>query len=243
MSKSKKRKKNTKSHKNKKAQLVTIEPVNSNTVITNDMETVFEKYANKYNVDTDSTKEKLDNVEREKYVYQMLSQKGLENTGVEKLLDLTIEDIQHQYSMKQDMEYKAGFMTALWGVLIAIVIQEKYYMTLISYITNDTMHYLIKVSSLLILVGLVLSGIETLYYIAKTMVISKYSRYLFNNKELNFRCAVEDKNMLLTKLLDSNTSVWIKNEEANKKKYKCLKLLVIWIVVFILFIVICSCIQ
>ena len=49
--------------------------------------------------------------------------------------------------------------------------------------------------------------------------------------------------MLLTRLLDSNTTIWIKNEDANQKKYKNLRLLIIWIGMFIIFIIICLCIQ
>ena len=43
--------------------------------LTNEQKMIFDKYANKYNIDKDPTKEKIANVEREKYVYEYCSRK------------------------------------------------------------------------------------------------------------------------------------------------------------------------
>lgn len=91
--------------------------------------------------------------------------------------------------------------------------------------------------------GLLVSGVTSMFFISKTLLEGNYRRYVFDEKDINFRCAVDDKNMLLTRLLDSNTTIWIKNEDANQKKYKNLRLLIIWIGMFIIFIIICLCIQ
>lgn len=203
----------------------------------------FEKYANKYNIDKGSTKERTDSIQRERYLYYMLNRIGVENTGVEQLLNLTIEDIQHQYSIKNAIESKAGFVIALWGVLVGIVLQKELYVALILRVMDLNLNFLYRIFNLLIFVGLLTSGAVTLFLIAQTLIKGEYSRYNFDNKELNFKCAVEDKNMLLTKLLDSNTTVWIKNEATNQKKYVKLKLSIICTAVFIIFILISFSIQ
>lgn len=214
-----------------------------NEEFTDHQKQMFDKYANKYKVDANPVKEALDNVDREKYVYLNLCEKGLENTGIEKLLDMTLADIQQQYSIKQDMEYKAGFMTALWGVLIAAVLQGKIYIKPIDNLFHTSLNWGIKGFGIMVFLGLLVSGVTSMFFISKTLLEGNYRRYVFDEKDINFRCAVDDKNMLLTRLLDSNTTIWIKNEDANQKKYKNLRLLIIWIGMFIIFIIICLCIQ
>lgn len=211
--------------------------------LTDGQQAIFEKYANKYNIDKDPTKEKLDNVKREKYVYELLNRKGIENTAVEKLLELTIKDIELQYSMKQAMEYKIGFMIALWGVLVAAIMQDKVPMEIIKNIMSNSTKIGLKIGNGIILGGLIMSGIVSLVYIALALLYNPYRKFRFDKRDDNFRCAVEDKNMLLVKLLDSNTTVWEKNEDANEKKYNYLKMLVIWTIVFIAFIILSFCFE
>lgn len=227
----------------KKAEIHSESNQKMNEEFTDHQKKVFDKYANKYKVDDDPVKEILDNVDREKYVYLKMCEKGLENTGVEKLLDITITDIQQQYSIKQDMEYKTGFMVALWGVLIATVLQGKIYIKPINNLFEDTLSLGYKAFGMLIFWGLLISGIVSMFYIYQTLLTGTYRRYVFDKKDINFRCAVDDKNMLLTRLLDSNTTIWIKNEDANEKKYKNLKRLIIWTGIFIISIIVCLCIQ
>ena len=209
--------------------------------LTNEQKMIFDKYANKYNIDKDPTKEKIANVEREKYVYELLNRKGIENTAVEKLLDLTIKDIELQYSMKQAMEYKIGFMIALWGVLVAAIMQYRAPVMIFKYIISVTTSIWQKIGNGIVLSGLIISGIASLVYIALSLLYNRYRKFRFDKRDENFRCAVEDKNMLLVKLLDSNTTVWVKNEESNEKKFVYMKMLVIWIIVFIVFIILGLC--
>lgn len=211
--------------------------------LTDEQKAIFDKYANKYNIDKDPTQEKIDNIEREKYVYELLNKKGVENTAVEKLLDLTIKDIELQYSMKQAMEYKIGFMIALWGVLVASIMQDRVPMEIFKNIISGSTSIWLKIGNGIVLGGLIISGVISLIYIALALLYNRYRKFRFNKRDENFRCAVEDKNMLLVKLLDSNTTVWEKNEESNEKKFDYLKMLVIWMIVFIGFIILCFCFE
>lgn len=205
--------------------------------LTDGQRAIFDKYANKYDVDKEPTQAKHNNIAREKYIYELLNKKGVENTAVEKLLDLTVKDIEFQYYMKQAMEYKIGFMIALWGVLVAAVIQNglpwKIYRNMVSVSTDIWL----KIGCGIVLVGMVISGLMILPYMVLGLTNSHFRKFQFDDRDENFRCAVEDKNMLLVKLLDSNTTVWEKNEDSNDKIFTHLRKLVIYMVAFIFFII------
>ena len=108
-------------------------------------------------------------------------------------------------------------------------------------IVNTSLSIAIRVGNGIILGGLTIFGIVSLVYIILVLLYNPYSKFLFDRRDENFRCAVEDKNMLLVKLLDSNTTVWEKNEVANEKKYSCLMKHVIWMSLFVAFIILGFC--
>lgn len=201
-------------------------------------EKIFDKYAHKYGISNGFEKEKQENIDRQRYVFSALNAKGIENTAVERLLDLTISDINHQYTMKNAMESKTGFLVALWGVLLGIVLNNKLHVTLISEIGNESSTLLWSGINILVLLGLVITALGALVQIAQTLLAGEYSYYKFDDKEVNFKCAVDDKNMMFTKLLDINTNVWKNNEKTNDEKFKRLRNSVVWMFFFIIFIVI-----
>lgn len=201
-------------------------------------ERIFDKYAHKYGVSNDIEKESQENIDRQRYVFSALNAKGIENTAVERLLDLTISDINHQYTMKNAIESKTGYLIALWGVLLGIVLNNKLHVTLISEIGNESATLVWRDINILVLLGLIVTAIGALVQIAKTLLADKYACYKFDDKEVNFKCAVDDKNMMFTKLLDINTNVWKNNEKANKEKFKRLRNSVVWMFLLIIFIVI-----
>lgn len=214
--------------------------VDNNVPLSPDEEIIFDKYAHKYGISKGVTNE---NVDRQRYVYSALNSKGIDNTAVERLLDLTISDINHQYTMKNAMESKTGFLVALWGVLLGIVLNNKLHITLISEISSDSSTLAWSGLNVFVLLGLIVTALGALVQIAQTLLAGKYFYYKFDNKEVNFKCAVDDKNMMFTKLLDANTNAWKKNEETNDKKYIHLRNSVIWIFSLIFFIVISISVQ
>lgn len=219
-------------------------PSEDNTVLLPaDEELIFDKYAHKYGISRVFTTEKQENIDRQRYVYATLNSKGIENTAVERLLDLTISDINHQYTVKNAIESKAGFLIALWGVLLGIVLNNKLYVTLIDEISNNSSALVWRGFNLLVLLGLAVTVFGALIQIAQILISGVYSRYIFDNKEINFKCAVDDKNMMFTKLLDANTNAWKKNEQTNDNKFKHLRSSVIWIFSLIFFIVISILVQ
>ncbi len=109
---------------------------------------------------------------------------------------------------------------------------------MISEIGNESATLVGREINILVLLGLIVTAIGALVQIAKTLLADKYACYKFDNKEVNFKCAVDDKNMMFTKLLDVNTNVWKNNEKANKEKFKRLKSTVVWMFLLIIFIII-----
>lgn len=200
-------------------------------------ERIFDKYANKYNIDKEWTKEKQAHIDRQRYLFNKIHEKGLENTNAEKLLDIILSDIQHQYSMKQDMENKVGFIMALWGVLIAIVLDSQLPTKVFSYIICDKLPLYFRLFCVFTFVGLCISGILSFFFITATLLTDKYSKALYDDKENNFKCSVDDKYMSIVVMLDTNTNVWIKNENTNTQKAKRLRKLIITIGIFIIFII------
>lgn len=207
-------------------------------LLSSEKERIFDKYAHKYGVSNDFEKERQENIDRQRYVFSALNAKGIENTAVERLLELTISDINHQYTVKNAIESKTGYLIALWGVLLGIVLNNKLQVTLISEIGNESATLVWREINILVLLGLIVTAIGALVQIAKTLLADKYACYKFDNKEVNFKCAVDDKNMMFTKLLDVNTNVWKNNEKANKEKFKRLKSTVVWMFLLIIFIII-----
>lgn len=203
---------------------------------------IFEKYANKYNTDKGETKKNIDSVDLQKNIFNKMYDRGLSNTAIEKLLDMTIDDIQHQYAMKQDMENKAGFMIAFLGVLLGVILQKELYMIPLKNIIENNNSIIYNVMNGLVFLSLTVSGISSIVFMVATLLIGDYRKYRFEDKKLNFDSAVDDQIMFFTRMLDSNTNVWIKNEAANERKYKNLKILVSSIVLLLVSAIICCCI-
>lgn len=177
---------------------------------------MFEKYAILYKVEDEKQREL--NINRQKYVYQMLKDKGICNTYLVELLDMIREDVSVQYQFKQGIETKAGFVIALFGVLLGILFQHDTPHKLFNVIktSNNTIIEKSFYGIMLVLLGCV--GFALVYYIYKAMSIQNYSKCKYDDKELNYKCAVEDKDMALVRFLEIYTNIWIKNESCNELK-------------------------
>lgn len=194
----------------------------------------FVKYANKYNSDIETKCE----IDREWYVYKKANEKGLENTNIEKLLDMVLDDIQHQYAVKHDIESRVGFALALWGVLVVAILEKDLFIQCIKQINDSSNSMWFKFFCCISFLGLILSVIVTLILIIATLRTNKYNRPLYGeDKDKYFRCAVDDKLMSLVHLLDTNINVWKHNERTNQKKSKIFDFSILAIGVMIAFII------
>lgn len=200
------------------------EQLNMIIMLSEEQEKTFNKYGFIY-----ESEDLKNRVNTQKYMYSVLKNKKMDNTSVEKLFDLLETDIKLQYEMKAHMENKSGFLIALWGVLLGVVLQ----CDLLKIVEGIS---LIKIGIISILV---ITGILTLYYLVQVILSKNYFRYTFDERELNDRCAVEDKDMFMVMIIEAYSNICEKNEKTNNQKAeylsKALKYLCAYIFDIVLF--------
>lgn len=160
--------------------------------LTAEEEKILEKYGFDY-ADVSDKGERASNLSRQRYMFTKLTKGTLEDTAIEKLLDLTSSDLERLNSLKVGIESKTGFLLALWGILITMLLgNENIVLTGIK--TNILTQKDIPVT-LLIILALLVSCIGSAVYIYRAIKPRLYKSFMFNEKECNFKSAVDDKNI------------------------------------------------
>ncbi len=208
----------------------------ANRIDNTELEDIFNTYANDYDTGYDKDKAQK-NIEIEKYVYYGLHDKGLDNTNIERLLDITISESKTQYEIKQSIETRAGLLLALWGVMISTLMQLNIPMNNIHIMSDLMIHLGNRIIAGIILAGQALFGLLTLVFICSTLKSHKYSTMSLQDKELNFKGAVDDKYISMVQLLDTYTNCWINNSDAIDMKSKYYSRLLVSISLFAVFVV------
>lgn len=208
----------------------------ANRIDNTELEDIFNTYANDYDTGYDKDKAQK-NIEIEKYVYYGLHDKGLDNTNIERLLDITISESKTQYEIKQSIETRAGLLLALWGVMISTLMQLNIPMNNIHIMSDLMIHLVNRIIAGIILAGQALFGLLTLVFICSTLKSHKYSTMSLQDKELNFKGAVDDKYISMVQLLDTYTNCWINNSDAIDMKSKYYSRLLVSISLFAVFVV------
>lgn len=185
------------------------------------LEGIFKKYANDY--DDRVIDEAQKNIDIEKYVYYKLHDKGLENTNIERLLDITINESKSQYEIKQSIETRVGLLLALWGVLISALMQHDILLNNLYIVFDPIFHIGRRIIADIILAGQALFGLSSLVFTFTTLKSYGYHKISLLDKETNFKGAVDDKYISMVQLLDSYTNCWIENSGAIAKKSKYYK--------------------
>lgn len=203
--------------------------------LTNRQEQLFKKYAFTY--EGDYAKQK--NVNDQKYVYRVLKNKSMDNTAIKSLLEMIQKDIDMQYQMKGHIENKAGFLMALWGILLGVILNIKLPMEL--YTENSNLLFIVL--NYIMIVVLVCTGVLSLYFTIQTITSKQYARYTFEERNINYRCAVDDKELFSVMMLEAYTNCWEKNENTNQKKAWYLSKSMIFIAVYIFSIVFIKILQ
>lgn len=198
------------------------------------LEDIFSKYANDYDINYDKD-EAQKNIDIEKYVFYKLHDKGLENTNIERLLDITISESKTQYDIKQSIETRVGLLLALWGVLVSALMQLNIPSSNIHIISDSAIHMCYRIIAGIILAGQALFGLSALALSCITLKSYGYSTMSLRDKEMNFKGAVDDKYISMVQLLDTYTNCWIKNSGAIAKKSKYYKKLLVSISLFTVF--------
>lgn len=201
-----------------------------------ELENIFKKYANDYdnNYDKDEVQK---NIDIERYVYYKLHDKGLENTNIERLLDITISESKAQYDIKQSIETRVGLLLALWGALVSALMQLSIPSSIIHIIFDSTIYMGYRIIAGIILAGQAVFGLSALVLSCITLKLYGYSAMSLREKEINFKGAVDDKYISMVQLLDTYTNCWIKNSSAIAKKSKYYKKLLVSILLFTVFVI------
>lgn len=171
------------------------------------------------------------------YVYQRLNEKQIEDTNIEKLLDITIEEVREQANIEQSIDNRVGLLMALWGVLITILLDGDRIKGLCDKIacmdteplfTNATT----GVFCIITIICLIMFGFLSIAHLYEVINIKGHKKFDLKNKTDNYKYAVDDKNDSITRMLESYTDLWIENENTIAEKAKIYRKAVISIAVF-----------
>ena len=164
-----------------------------------ELEDIFNKYTNDYGNNYDKDKAQK-NIEIERYAFRKLHEKGLENTNIERLLDITISESKTLYDIKQSIETRVGLVLALWGVLVSALVQSNIPLSNIHIMFDSKTHMAYRIIVVIILIGLVLFGLSTLGLSYITLKSNGHYRMSLWNKEMNFKRAADDKFISMVQL-------------------------------------------
>lgn len=97
-----------------------------------DREELFRKYSVRYDADEKEDESIKENAEEDtdgKINHQRELFECLENgacdTGIKELINMTSDEIEHQYTRKAHMENRAGFLLAFWGVIVGFATKNE----------------------------------------------------------------------------------------------------------------------
>lgn len=197
---------------------------------------IFNKYHISYNAEKDMGKRKAE-IKRERYVYDKLNEKQLESTAIEKLLDMTLEDMECQYAIKAGIENKAVCILALWGILFTVLINNDG--LVLSSIIKKFYYEFALVIEVIVVLLLALTGSVALFYICRSIKPHEYKKFMFDEKEYNFSGAVDDKNMTYTVLLDVVTNSWIENRKVINSISENFHKAIGWVIAFAIMLIVC----
>ena len=164
-----------------------------------ELEDIFNKYTNDYGNNYDKDKAQK-NIEIERYAFRKLHEKGLENTNIERLLDITISESKTLYDIKQSIETRVGLVLALWGVLVSALGQSNIPLSNIHIMFDSKTHMAYRIIVVIILIGLVLFGLSTFGLSYITLKSNGHYRMSLWNKEMNFKRAADDKYISMVQL-------------------------------------------
>lgn len=168
------------------------------------------KYLNDYNIANEPINKKTRQIDTQKYMYQQMKEKGIENTDVERLLEFVIEDCQKQYILKTGIETKTGFIVALWSAICLFIMDKNIIAELWKFISADNIG--MELGAVFLIGMLVISLFGSLFLMFKILSKRKYYRLRFEDKDYLMRKAVDDKEISISQEVDAYLNLWKKND-------------------------------
>ena len=201
---------------------------------------LIDKYANKYKIDDPkANKEKEQTkIDLQRKLLVGLHEKGIEKTLVSEYLSYMMSEIDHQHSTKSDIENKTGFVLTFITVLVGVVIgKDNLLKCLYDNINSTTLTDEMIWYNKLFFGGIISSLLIAILFAAIALLFSRYRRYYFTKKELNFNMILDDKAMTYVKMIDATTNMIGRNENTNKCKNFYLKASVVFTIISMILIV------
>lgn len=194
-----------------------------------DEEVIFENYCLGY--DGDKPEEAKRKIELQRHVFETLKLEmvSIEDTALPRLLDMTIHEIDTQYVRKEHFENRFGFLIAFWGILFGVVLQSDIIDRFRMLVAKDG---LLKYTSIVSLIVCIITGFLSLLFIMKGLITRKYYRFNFEDRDINYRCAIDDVDMAYIYMLEVCSNSRDKNEILNDKKARYVNLSIVFIGLF-----------
>ena len=176
----------------------------------------FEEYAPHYDlqggVDSFTGEYSKLKVDRERYIYKRLLKKGVKNTSIEKLIEITMKEVHAQTERKNQILFRLNIALVIVGALFTYLLSNDGIHNAIHLAWIDIVSFDLKFRDVIVLlmiagcIGLVI----ILYRFIKT---DRYSFFNIMDRETNFKCCVDDEALFWTILLEGITNQWENNEK------------------------------
>ena len=171
----------------------------------------------------------------EKFMYVQMKANGEAGERVDKLIELTRDEINKQFERKNHIENRSGFIFALWGVLLGIALDQNYISSI-----NSLWESGCQLGALILgifAVGVLITIVLSLVNLAMVIRSDKLSRFRVDDVQENYITAVKDGELMRTVMLEYYTLIWSDNEkiinEKGEKQNKALRTIMICIALMI----------
>lgn len=201
---------------------------------------LIDKYANKYNINkSNANKEKEQaKIDLQRKLLVGLHDKGIEKTLASEYLSYMMNELDHQYSRKSDIENKTGFVLTFITVLVGVVIgKDNLLKCLYDNINSTDLNADVILYSKIFFYGIISSLSIAIFCAIIALLVNCYRRYYYTRKEFNFNMILDDRAMTYVKLIDTATNLIGRNEWANKCKDRHLKASVVFMIISMALIV------
>lgn len=162
-------------------------------------------------------KEELDD-SRQKFIYLSLKKESSVADRIQVLINLTKDEIDKQFERKSNIENRCGFILALWGIIIGILLNTDYG-TILNEIQDagntlwaSYLKWMLRIIATIMILAIIA--------IIRTLWSDKLSRFRVEDVNENYITAVRDGNLMYTVMLEYYTKVWTDNEKIINKKGK-----------------------
>ena len=223
-------------------------------MISNEEETRFEKYGLMYDLegkkDSETGETSKEKVSRQKYLYTEIIDKNsnpnpsrraslMDETAIPELLEITRKELEYQYIRKEHVENRAGFLLACWAVITSgVVIGFDGFKIYPIHLEMENM-ITTALTDILVMLTLALAVISLIFAIL-CLLPMKLRHYEYEEREYNYKCAVEDKELAYIVNLEATTNEAEHNSKELNQRQKTFSIALWLLLSYVLAVIIFS---